>query len=86
VSDADAGVVEQSQCVVLILDQPADGREWDLVLELAVEQRPADAVPAIRPEVACVEDLREEPSWRLFDRQHGRRGSTRSLEAKRPDR
>src|SRR4029450_2561723 len=47
---ADPGPVEQPQGVVLLLDQPPDGVERLLVLQPAVEQGPAQLVPAVGAE------------------------------------
>ena len=55
-----AGVAEQPQGIVLLLDQPADGVEGLLVLEAAVQQLPAELVPAVRAQVAAGVQLAEQ--------------------------
>ena len=76
--DPEALVVEEPQRVVLVVDQAPDRAEGRLVLELAVEDRASDPVPAIGPRVARREDLAEE--LRPVRQGHQeRRGPARSL-------
>ena len=55
-----AGVAQQPQRVVLLLDQPADGVERLLVLQAAVQQLPAQLVPAVRAQMAAGVQLAEQ--------------------------
>ena len=55
-----AGPMHQRQRVVLLLDQAADGVERLLVLQPAVQQLPAQLVPAVRAQVAEGVQLAEE--------------------------
>ena len=59
--DPDAGVTEEPQRVVLQDDQPPDRADRRLVLELPVEDRASDPVPAIRADVRGRVDLPERP-------------------------
>jgi hypothetical protein len=81
-----AGVAQQPQRVVLLLDQPADGVEGLLVLEAAVQQLPAQLVPAVRAQVAAGVQLAEQDDRRLAgdgDAQRG--GAGRPGQAERLD-
>src|SRR4029453_10816199 len=62
---ADPGPVEEPQGVVLLLDEAADGVERLLVLQAAVEQGPAQLVPAVRAQVAAGVQLGEQPGLGL---------------------
>ena len=57
--DPDARVAEEPQRVVLEDDQTADRADRRLVLELSIEDRPADPVPAVRADVRGRVDLPE---------------------------
>ena len=54
------GPLHQGQRVVLLLDQPLDGVERLLVLQAAVQQRPAELVGAVGTEVAAGVQLAED--------------------------
>ena len=56
-----AGEVQLVQCVVLLLDQSPHRVERPLVLQPAVQQLPAELVPAVGPEVAGGVELAEQP-------------------------
>src|SRR4029453_5091886 len=71
------GVAAEPQGVVLLLDEAADGVEGLLVLEAAVQQLPAQLVPAVGAQVAAGVQLAEVLLWRLAlhgDPQRGRPG------------
>ena len=55
-----AGVAQQPQRIVLLLDQPADGVEGLLVLQAAVQQLPAQLVPPVRAQMAAGVQLAEQ--------------------------
>jgi hypothetical protein len=72
-----AGVAQQPQRIVLLLHQPADAVEGLLVLQPAVEQLPAQLVPAVRAQVAAGVQLAEQDRGRValdLDPQRGRAG------------
>ena len=62
---AGAGPTHQRQRVVLLLDEAADGVERLLVLQAAVQQLPAQLVPAVRAQVALGVQLAEQLLWRV---------------------
>ena len=79
----EAVLAEQAQRVVLVLDEPAHRGERRLVLETAVEHRPAELVPAIGTDVVLRVELREHRSLVALlvdDPQLHRRGTAGSLE------
>ena len=80
--DAHADVVEQPERVVLVGDEPADRADRRLILELSVQDRPPDPVPAVRARVRGRIDLREH-ARPVLDRHPDRRGPAGSLEPER---
>src|SRR4029453_8140710 len=80
------GVAAQPQGVVLLLDQPAHGVERLLVLQPAVQQLPAELVPAVGPQVTAGVQLAEQLSGRLpFDGDPQGGGAGRPRQAERLD-
>jgi len=78
--------VELVQGVVLLLDQPAHGVERLFVLQAAVEQLPAQLVPAVGAQVAAGVQLAEQDGRRVagdLDAQRG--GAGRAGQAERLD-
>src|SRR4029077_8846703 len=59
------GGLAQAQRIVLLLDQAADASERLLILEPAIQQLPAELVPAVRAHVRTRIELAEQVSARL---------------------
>ena len=80
------GPLHQRQRVVLLLDQPADGVERLLVLQPAVQQLPAQLVPAVRAQVAAGVQLAEQVGGRVaLDGDAQRGGAGRAGQPERLD-
>ena len=81
-----ADVAQEPGRVVLVLDEAAHRLERRLVLEPPVEDRPAELVPAVRPDVAHGVELPEQVRLGVAgDLQAQRRRAPRALEADRLD-
>ena len=79
-------VLHEPEGVVLVLDEPADGLERGLVLQRAVEDRPAELVPAVGPHVVLGVELGEDVAVRVAgDPQPQRGGAAGRLEPDRFD-
>ena len=80
------GVPHDAQRVVLLLHQPPHAVERFLVLQLAVQQLPAELVPAVGTQVAAGVELAEQlPGWRIADRDPQRGGAGRAGQPERLD-
>ena len=78
--------VHEAQGVVLVLDEPADGLERGLVLQRAVEDRPAELVPAVGAHVVLGVQLGEDVGVRVAgDPQPQRGGPAGRLQPDRLD-
>jgi hypothetical protein len=81
-----AGALHQRQRVVLLLHQPPHGVERLLVLQPAVQQLPAQLVPAVGPQVALGVQLAEQHPGRItLDRDPQRGGAGRPGQPERFD-
>ena len=78
------GVGEQPQDVVLVLHQPADAVVRLLVLEPAVEQRPAELVPAVGAHVGGRVELAEDVALLVLGVAVGLDGDLQRRRAARP--
>ena len=84
VGDADAVIGQEAQRVVLVGGEAAHGADRRLVLELAVEDRATDAVPAVGALVTRRVDLAEQ-AGSVVERHAQRRRTAGALEAERLD-